>query len=69
MNNLIMTPDDPEFDYYLHSAPPPGSNWVEEQKTFVVDAITGLLRQVNRSQLDDYLYGGEYDEVMEDQEE
>lgn len=68
MENLLL-PGDPLFDRVLST--PLGwiqnqySNGIGEQCAMVADAETGILRPASPEELDDYLWGGEYDERME----
>lgn len=61
-------PGDPQFDSTLAVNLPFGwrnnANQNHGEIAFVADSSTGLLRPVNNAQLEDYLYGGEYDERM-----
>ena len=60
----LIYPDHPAFYEVLHSSLPPGSEFNDLGKTFVVDALSGELRQIkNDSELDDYVLGGEFDEA------
>lgn len=67
-HRLIILPGDPEFDLTLCSLPP---GWVEvanrigQQIAFVASPDSGLLRPATDAELTDYLYGGEYDERMQ----
>jgi hypothetical protein len=66
---LIMTPDHPDFGTILHSQLPPG--WEKQFSgnvggTFIVRAETGLLEPASEAEIDEYLYGGEYEEVVND---
>jgi hypothetical protein len=69
MDVPLIYPGDPDFDTYLYSAPPPGSTWIDGQKILVVDPTTKLFRQVDRRELTDYLYGGEYEDRLTDLED
>ncbi len=67
MNNLIILPNDPDFNLTLAQLKRPDwraiarkENWI----SFVCDADSGLLRPVSESELEDYLEGGEYEEVV-----
>lgn len=71
MSSLIL-PGDPLFDVTLATPPPVWK--VQQQLTsdplnFVVDADSGILRVATPDELTEYLYGGEYDEVMEGEED
>lgn len=67
MGELIL-PGDPEFDETLGIALPPGwedyANHLGEACSFVVDPHSGLMRPASPEELDDYLYGGEYEERL-----
>lgn len=66
-SNLIL-PGHPVFYLTLGTSLPIG--WESSGFTdFVVDANSGLLRPVGQKDLDDYIYGGEYDEVAEDEDD
>lgn len=60
MSNLIWTPDHPLFNTVLHSNIPPG---VTFDGFYCVRSESGLLETITESELDDYLYGGELQEV------
>ncbi len=68
MTTRIILPGDPLFDLTLFSNLPPAWEKVAEQVgqqiSFVCDE-SGLMRPATPDELEDYLYGGEYDEVME----
>lgn len=57
---LIMLPDHPQFGRILATPPPEP----DRSRCFVARSGSGVLEAVNDSQLDDYLEGGEYDQVM-----
>jgi hypothetical protein len=64
MDRLIMTPADPGFDEILYTAPPPDVVRTDNHYCYVV-GVDGIPRAVTQDrQLDDYLWGGEYDEMM-----
>lgn len=68
--SFLILPGHPLFDITLAMPPPVWK--VHQQMTneclnFVVDAESGILRIANPDELDEYLYGGEYDEVMGDE--
>lgn len=70
MENLqIITPDHPEFGYWL-AQPPPTYNKECEQKgeglNFIMDSETGIFKTATQSELTEYLEGGEYYEVAGD---
>ena len=63
---MIMTPDHPLFYEYLHSALPPMLNNTLSSNfsgTFAVRADTLMLEPLKDTELDNYLFGGEYDEI------
>lgn len=66
---MIITPDHPDFYPILHSTLPFG--WCERidsnfSGTFIVRAETGLLEPATTEDLQEYLWDGEYDEVVRD---
>lgn len=68
ISDLIL-PGDPEYDLTLATALPPdwktkAAQWSGEYG-FVVDIETGMLRVVDSKQLQEYAFGGEYDERLE----
>ena len=71
MTQLIL-PGHPDFTPTLQAAP---FFWQEMQKdkcqtiSYVVDSESGLLRPVKEDDLEEYVYGGELDKVIEQQEE
>ena len=66
---MLILPGDPEFEAFLMQSLPPDWRRVADemgkQCCFVVDSNSGLLRAVDDKNLDDYLYGGEYDERLD----
>ena len=69
---LIMTPDWPWFNEILQETPPPG--WRQSvdsdfSRAFIVDSATGIMRPATDAELDEYIEGGEYDEMVSGQEE
>jgi len=60
MRNLIWTPDHPMFNQILHSQLPPG---VTFDGYYCVRSESGLVETITESELNDYLYGGELEEV------
>lgn len=66
---MLIYPGDPEFDYYLGATLPPDwqqSPLVESgSHAFVARSGSGLLEPVTQQELDDYMYGGEYEERLE----
>lgn len=69
MAHLIL-PGDPEFDFCLGAILPP--NWKQAPTVesgghaFVARAGSGILQPVTEQELDDYLYGGEYEERLQE---
>ncbi len=67
MSNLIL-PGTPEFDFTLGTCVPP--DWKDAafslfgEYTFVADSETGLLKVASFKDTDEYLYGGEYEERL-----
>ena len=59
--SVLILPENPLFDWTLATAPPPGSQGVN---FLVADSESGILRPATNSELQDYLYGGEYDDRM-----
>jgi hypothetical protein len=71
-NRLIMTPEEPFFWEILQTTPPPG--WKQQVDSdhsgiFVCDAVTGIMRPATHDELDEYVEGGEYDEVLGEENE
>lgn len=67
-----MTPDSPFFDEILQSTPPPG--WRKQidsdhSGVFVCNGVTGIMRPATHDELIEYVEGGEYDEILEGEEE
>ncbi|MDG2614707.1 hypothetical protein P7L53_00480 [Thermoleptolyngbya sichuanensis XZ-Cy5] len=64
----IILPGDPEFDWTLATAFPPDwravADRIGDYCTFVASPGSGLLRPATPGELEDYLWGGEYDERM-----
>lgn len=56
---VLILPNDPLFDWTLATAPPPGSQGAD---FLVADSESGILRPATNSELQDYLFGGEYDD-------
>ena len=67
---MIILPGDPLFEITLSTAIPP--NWKETAEkgndfhAFVVEPGSNLLRPVTWKEMEDYIYGGEYDERLEE---
>jgi hypothetical protein len=68
ISDLIL-PGDPEYDLTLATTLPP--DWKANADLwsgdygFVVDVETGMLRTVNAQQMQEYAFGGEYDERLQ----
>ena len=64
---MIILPGHPLFDITLATPPP---DWVAKQQVtnepvnFVKDCETGIFRTATFEELQEYLLGGEYEEVM-----
>jgi len=61
---VIWTPDHPLFGTILHSKIPPGETL--DGRFYAVRDETGLLQPMTETELEDYLFGGEFDEVTAD---
>lgn len=67
---VLILPGNPEFDYCLGTILPP--NWQQSPSNessgcaFVARAGSGILQPVTEQELDDYLYGGEYEERLQE---
>lgn len=67
-SNLIILPDDPRFNFILGTTYPPGwKNQISGDEFCFVMGTDGLLRVANHQQTNDYLYGGEYEYVLANQ--
>ncbi|MEH2434973.1 MAG: hypothetical protein V7K25_12090 [Nostoc sp.] len=68
-NRLIILPGDPEFDWTLQTSIPPHWRQVAQQDpngfAFCARAESGVLEPMTDKDLEEYLYGGEYDERLE----
>lgn len=68
MTSPLILPGSPEFEATLGMSLPPG--WQQEadrlsgEFAFVADAASGLLRPCSAEELEDYLWGGEYEERL-----
>lgn len=68
---MLILPGHPLFDITLATPPP---DWqIKQEKSneginFVKDVETGIFRSVNQQELMEYLLGGEYEEVMNENE-
>jgi len=65
---MLILPGHPLFDLTLATARPPG--WADhshdgEGVAMVVDPDSGLMRPANAKEVDEYVWGGEYDERLE----
>jgi hypothetical protein len=66
----LILPGDPEFNFTLSTALPP--DWIAaaerigQQCVFVCEPGSGLMRPASNEELTEYLYGGEYDERLEE---
>jgi hypothetical protein len=60
----IILPDSPLFHATLYGSLPPGSS---PCGAFVISSESGLMRPATPRELEDYIEGGEYDEVMGDE--
>jgi hypothetical protein len=69
---VLILPGHPLFDITLATPPP---DWkikqqgVSDALNFVKDSSSGVFRTVSPKELDEYLWGGEYDEVIGEDEE
>lgn len=71
MNSPLILPGDPEFNLALGAMPP---NWQQARESsdgqfaLVVRAgSAGLLEPISGAELEEYLEGGEWDEVLDQQ--
>ncbi|MEH2198638.1 hypothetical protein [Nostoc sp.] len=68
-SRLIILPGDPEFDWTLQTSIPPHWRQVAQQDpggfAFCARAGSGVLEPMTDEDLEEYLYGGEYDERLE----
>ena len=65
---MLILPGHPLFDLTLAT---PRPDWqetasVDEKYAFVAEPGSGLMRPVTQRELEDYLYGGEYDERLQE---
>ena len=64
-SNLIY-PGYDLFDYHLATLPPNFKQCFEQDQTaFIADPVSGVLRPASPDELREYVYGGEYDERLE----
>lgn len=67
---LIMVPEDPGFQEILFTAPPPDITALSDDSIPYVVGIDGIPRAIkDEAALQEYLFGGEYDEMMLDAED
>ena len=67
-NNLIY-PGDEVFDYYLGILPPVCDQLAHQysgQIAYVAEAGSGILKPANTKEMEEYLYGGEYEERLQE---
>lgn len=67
----LILPGDPEFDWTLATAPPPGTNLTAAEDgnsyAFIIRPDSGgIAEPCTMAELDDYLNSGEYDERLEE---
>lgn len=64
---MLILPGDPLFQFTLDTAPPPGwqHNPFGEEMCLVKDLESGLLRPATIAEAEEYIWGGELDEVDE----
>lgn len=68
MESLLLLPGDPGFDAIQALNPPPGQANSETGRTYYM-GLNGILKQAETQiELDEYLLGGAYEEVIRDQE-
>ena len=65
---MLLLPGDPGFDEIYYGSVPPG--YTDGQRfarntALVVDHQTGAFREANHQQLFDYLFGGEYELMLD----
>lgn len=66
-----MTAENPFFHEILNSTPPP--NWRKQVDSefsgvFTVDSLTGIMQPASLEDLDEYVEGGEYDSICDEDE-
>ena len=66
MIKKIILPGDPEFDLTLGTSLPLDWNQHSSEFAFVARAGSGILETVSMDELEDYLYGGEYDDRLQE---
>jgi hypothetical protein len=65
----LILPGNPLFDLTLDTAIRPDASHYLNPSTgglYMIKSADGLMRPATLEELNDYLYGGEYDEVYED---
>ncbi|MDB9375752.1 hypothetical protein [Nodularia sphaerocarpa] len=68
----IILPGHPFFDEYLYSSLPPGwGNFAFKNPdfAFIARSGSGVLEAVDDDTLDEYVYGGEYDLLLDERGE
>lgn len=72
-SDYIILPNDPLFNETLACPPPINTEKIlvetGNQVNFVTDSETGLLKEANLKELEEYLWGGEYQYLNPDWEE
>lgn len=67
MSDIILLPGDPGFNQTLLLSRPPGWQQVAAKNgngaAMVEDSSTGIMKPVDEKGLEEYMYGGEYDEA------
>lgn len=69
---MLILPGDPLFDVTLDTAIRPDACQYRNPDNggiYMVKSENGLMRPATASELQEYLYGGEYDEVYEDDDD
>lgn len=72
MSNILLLPGHPLFNLILATPPPDYNQKLQscgEAVSFAMDAEKGIFRCVDPFELEEYLEGGEYDEINEDLDE
>ena len=65
---MLLLPHHPGFYEILHSSVPPGyteGKRFSRNTALVVDHQTGVMREANKAELFDYVYGGEYQLMLD----
>lgn len=72
-SDYIILPNNPLFNETLACPPPINTQKILIETgtkiNFVMDSETGLLKEANLKELEDYLWGGEYHYLNSDSEE